>query len=103
MNSEWVKTELANARRKELSQARRVMFPIRLVSFEVIQQWRCFDADTGTDSAREIREYYIPDFSEWKNGMSYQKAFGQLLRDLRADAGLPEDPANVKFAGDGNR
>ena len=34
-----------------------------------------FDADTGKDSAREIREYFIPDFSNWKDHDSYQRAF----------------------------
>lgn len=32
---------------------------------------------------REIREYFIPDFSKWKDHDSYQKAFERLLRDLK--------------------
>jgi hypothetical protein len=44
------------------------------------------DGDTGKDSAREIREYFIPDFSYWKNHGSDQAAFGQLVTDLEADA-----------------
>jgi hypothetical protein len=43
-----------------------VLFPIRLVNFEAIRDWKCFDADVGIDSAAEIREYFIPDFSHWK-------------------------------------
>ena len=31
-----------------------------------------FDADPGIDSAREIREYFIPDFSNWKDHDSYE-------------------------------
>jgi hypothetical protein len=85
MNSEWVKTEIANARRREVTQNRRILFPIRLVDFEAIRTWTCFDADTGKDSAREIREYYIPDFSNWKDHDSFEKAFTRLLRDLKAD------------------
>jgi hypothetical protein len=46
--------------------------------------WEGFDADTGKDSAREIREYLIPDFSNWKNYDAYQVAFQRLLRDLKA-------------------
>jgi hypothetical protein len=42
---------------------------------------------TGKDSAREIREYFIPDFSNWKDHDSYQEAFQRLLSDLRASAG----------------
>lgn len=84
MNSEWVKTEIAKARKREAEQKKQVLFPLRLVSFETIRDWECFDADTGKDSAREIREYFIPDFSDWKNQDEYQKAFGLLMRDLKA-------------------
>jgi hypothetical protein len=81
MNSEWVKTEIANARQKEVDQGKRALFPIRLVPFETIRAWKNFDADTGKDSAREIREYYISDFSDWKNQDKYQVAFEHLIRD----------------------
>ncbi len=84
MESEWVKTEIASARQKERLEKRRVLFPIRLVPFEALRDWKCFDADTGKDSAREIREYFVPDFRNWKDHDSYQEAFERLLRDLRA-------------------
>ncbi len=85
MNSEWVKTEIAYARQKELNEGRRVLFPISLVPFDKIRDWKCFDADSGKDSAREIREYFIPDFSSWRDHDSYQEAFDHLVRDLKAD------------------
>ena len=66
MESEWVKTEIAKARKRELRENRRMLFPLRLVEFSTLRDWECFDADTGKDSAREIREYFIPDFSRWK-------------------------------------
>ena len=84
MHSEWVKTEIAKARKREVRDQERVLFPVRLVSFSEIQDWECFDPDTGKDSAREIREYFIPDFSKWKNHDAYQKAFERLLHDLKA-------------------
>ncbi len=84
MNSAWVRTEISNARAREVQQNRQVLFPISLVPFSQIQSWNLFDADTGTDSAREIRQYFIPDFSEWKQHDSYRKVFERLLRDLRA-------------------
>ena len=84
MKSEWVKTEIAKARKREVRDQRRVMFPIRLAPFETLRDWECFDADTGKDSAREIREYFIPDFSNWKNHDSYQEAFRRLIADLKA-------------------
>jgi hypothetical protein len=83
MNSEWVKTEIAKARQREVRENRRVLFPIRLVSFEAVRNWECFDADMGKDSAREIGEFFIPDFSNWKDFDTYQKAFQRLLRDLK--------------------
>ena len=89
MNSEWVKTEISKARKREVRENRRVLFPIRLVAIETVRDWECFDADTRKDSAREIREYFIPDFSNWKDHDSYQKAFKRLLRDLKAER--PED------------
>lgn len=85
MNSEWVKTEIAHARQKEISQARRALFPISLVQFSKLRNWKCFDADTGKDSAREIREYHVPDFSRWKDHDAYHREFERLLRDLRAE------------------
>jgi hypothetical protein len=35
--------------------------------------------------ATEIHEYYIPDFSEWKDHDLYVREFEKLLRDLRMD------------------
>jgi hypothetical protein len=82
MESEWVKTEISKARKREAREERRVLFPIRLVPFETLRDWECFDADTGKDSAREIREYFIPDFSDWKNYESYQEELQRLVGDL---------------------
>ena len=80
-----MKTEIAKARKREMREKRRMLFPVRLVEFEALGQWECFDSDTGKDSACQIREYYVPDFSNWKDHDSYQKAFERLLRDLKAD------------------
>ena len=38
------------------------------------------------DSAREIRGYFIPDFSRWKDHDSYQTAFEKLVAALKAGA-----------------
>ena len=82
-------TEIAKARSREIREKRRMLFPLRLVEFETLRNWECFDADTGKDSAREIREYFISDFSNWKNHDSYQAAFQRLLRDLKAEGAKP--------------
>jgi hypothetical protein len=87
MGSDWVATEIAKARKREKTEGKQVLFPIGLVPFApTIRDWECFDADVGTDSAREIREYFIPDFSNWKDHDSFEKAFARLLKDLRASA-----------------
>src|SRR6476646_6289354 len=60
INSEWVKTEIARARKRE-STDKKILLPIRLnISYDQLKEWIYFDADRGQDSAREIREYYIP-------------------------------------------
>jgi TIR domain/Pentapeptide repeats (8 copies) len=84
MSSEWVQTEIAKARKRETKEGKRVLFPVRLVGFERLRDWECFDGDTGKDSAREIREYFIPDFSNWKEHDSYQAGLGRLVSDLKA-------------------
>jgi len=83
MNSEWVKTEISKARRREVRDGKRVLFPIRLCSYDELRDWECFDADTGKDSACEVREYFIPDFSNWKDHDAYKLAFDRLLKDLQ--------------------
>ena len=83
MNSRWVETEIRKARGRERTEGKRILFPVGLISFDAIRQWELFDADEGKDLAVEIREYYIPDFSDWKNRDSYGREFGRLLRDLR--------------------
>jgi len=65
-----------------------VLFPISLVAFDVIQDWKAFDADTGKDMAREIREYFIPDFSNWKDHDSFESAYQRLMQDFKP---TPED------------
>jgi hypothetical protein len=84
MNSNWVETEIASALAREEQQKRQMLFPITLVKFDRIKEWKLFDANTGINSAQEIRGYFIPDFSNWKHHDSYQKAFERLVRDLKS-------------------
>ena len=84
IHSEWVKTEIAKARKRETREKRRMLFPVLLkISYEELKEWECFDADTGKDSAREIREYYIPDFSQWERPEKFKEEFEKLVRDLK--------------------
>jgi TIR domain/Pentapeptide repeats (8 copies) len=84
MQSPWVEFEIRRARRREVAEQRRLLFPVRLVDYEAIKAWECFDADTAKDLATEIREYYIPDFTAWKDHDAFEAAVGRLLRDLKA-------------------
>jgi hypothetical protein len=80
-----VKTEIAKARQREVRERRRMLFPLRLMDYEILRDWECFDTDTGKDSARELREYFIPDFSNWKEHDSYQRSLERLVNDLAAE------------------
>jgi hypothetical protein len=50
-----------------------------------LRDWTCFDADTGKDLAVEVREYYIPDFSNWKNHDVFESSFARLKKDVEAE------------------
>ncbi len=82
--SEWVMTELRKARKAERKIGRRKLFPIGLVDYTTLQDWECFDADGGQDLAVEVRQYFIPDFTNWKDHDAFEAAFARLLKDLRA-------------------
>jgi hypothetical protein len=86
MKSPWVKTEIRKARKREIEEKRRVLFPVSVVPFTDIRTWESFYADEGIDLAEEIREYYIPDFSNWmKDHNSYLRSLQKLLDGLKAE------------------
>lgn len=87
--SEWVQMEIDYARQREVDERRQILFPISLVPFTRLRDWTCRDPATGKDSAREIKQYFIPDFSNWKDSDSYKAAFDRLLRDLKAKQSVP--------------
>jgi len=81
MNSEWVHYEISEAKRREKEEGRRVLFPISLVPFEKIKNWVIED-DQTPDLAKEIRKFYIPDFSRWQNREVFGSEFKKLLDAL---------------------
>ncbi len=88
MSSNWVGSEIIRAKKKEDRQGSQMLFPVSIVPYDKITDWEFFDSDTGRDLAREIREYFIPDFSLWKKDHdTYSMAFERLLRDLKAESG----------------
>jgi hypothetical protein len=85
IHSEWVMREIRRARKAEREEKRRKLFPIRLCEFQQLQDWECPDSLSGTDLAEEVRQYFIPDFSNWKNHEAFEAGFQKLLRDLLAE------------------
>ena len=85
MNSQWVSTEIYKARQREVKEGRQILFPIRLCDMKTIKAWECFDADSGKDMAREVSEYHIPNFSNWKNHDAFEQQFKRLLADLKGE------------------
>jgi len=88
MKSNWVETEIYKALNREREEGKRILFPIGLVDFNKIKAWECFDADSGKGMAREVREYFIPDFSEWKKDTQFEESFARLLTDLKENVSL---------------
>jgi uncharacterized protein YjbI with pentapeptide repeats len=89
LRSKWVMNEVRRTRKAELANNQRKFFPIALLPYNELKDWECIDPETGTDLAAEIREYYIPDFRNWKNHDSFEKAFAQLLEGLKAVDATP--------------
>jgi len=77
VKSPWVEKEVETAFEKERRQKRTVLFPIRSDD-AVMRTKQAWAADIR-------RARHIGDFSDWKNHGEYQKAFGRLIRDLKAE------------------
>ena len=82
MTSTWVRREIRSALKREKQEKKRILFPIRLVPFGEVEQWESFYADLGVDVAEELREYFIPDFSDWKDHDAFEECFAKLFGDL---------------------
>lgn len=93
MASEWVVHEIRRARRQEVREKRRKLFPIRLVDWETLQRWEAYDSASSPDLAEEVRQYYVPDFSNWKHEDAFEREFAKLLRDLRS---AEDPPSNLR-------
>jgi TIR domain len=68
MSSEWVNTEVAKARKREVKEGKR------------------FDGEHGERFSAGDTRVLHPDFSNWKDHNSYQTAFQRLVTDLKAEA-----------------
>jgi uncharacterized protein YjbI with pentapeptide repeats len=84
IDSKWVRNEIRRARRAEVREGRRKLFPIRLMDYGSLERWESFCADLAEDVAEEIREYFIPDFSNWKDHDAFEAEFDRLLGALKS-------------------
>ena len=77
VESDWVEQEVETALARERQEKRTVLFPIRLddAVMEIEVGWPALIRNTR----------HIGDFRNWKDHDAYQKAFGRLLRDLKAE------------------
>ncbi|MFZ1008588.1 MAG: toll/interleukin-1 receptor domain-containing protein [Candidatus Sulfotelmatobacter sp.] len=89
IRSDWVQVEVGKAREREAKEGKRVLFPVQLVGHEevlaALRDWALYHGKEGKESAGEIRRFYIPDFSQWKEHDLYKKEFEKLMRDLRVE------------------
>lgn len=81
--SQWVQSEIRGARRREIKENARILFPISLVPFDDLKSWELFDSDLGQDLAVEVREYFIPDFSHWTDPQAFEAGVEALLVGLK--------------------
>jgi len=88
MQSEWVANEIRETFKQEKKEGKRKLFPIGLVPFKDIEDWKLIDSRTGTDLAEELRLYFIPDFTDWKDHDSFEVAYQRLMQDFKPS---PED------------
>ncbi|MGP8252051.1 MAG: toll/interleukin-1 receptor domain-containing protein [Terracidiphilus sp.] len=88
MNSQWVKQEIQKACNRGVNEDRRVLYPIGICPLDELAKWQEIDPGTGVDYTREIREYFIPNFSNWPDRFTYRQVFSELLRDLQQNSFL---------------
>jgi uncharacterized protein YjbI with pentapeptide repeats len=89
IRNDWVRYQIHQARKSEVGDRTPKLFPIRLMDDTALEPWKSFNADLAEDVAEVVREYHIPDFSDWENRGSFDAAFEKLVRDLKKDAPSP--------------
>ena len=88
MSSHWIQREIQNACMRGEDEKRRVLYPVSICPVEELAKWQEIDPGTGKDYARQIRECFIPNFSNWVDAYSYRQVFNRFLRDLKGDTAV---------------
>jgi hypothetical protein len=86
IKSNWVGTEVLEARQRERLERMSILFPIRLVDYAKLSELELFDADEGRDLGREIRQFFINDFSGWQDDTLFEAELNRLLQALKRPA-----------------
>jgi hypothetical protein len=84
IHSSWIRSEVEKTLLRGLNENRRIVYPVSTCSLEELEKWKT-DPEPGKDYAREIREYFIPNFSNWHDSYAYDQVFAALLREFRSD------------------
>jgi len=98
INSNWVTNEITMAMQKERQEGRRILFPVSLIDFDRLRSWEAFDADAGIDLGRKVREYYIPNFSDWQNESAFEREVDKIADALASTDGPSAKELRVKAA-----
>ena len=85
MQSDWVRREVRKGLQREQAENRRVLFPIRLVPMDAIQQQNWWDDVLSKDLANEVCRYYIPDFTHWKDHDAFESEAAKLIAALHPE------------------
>jgi hypothetical protein len=96
MNSQWAKEEIEKAYDRGVNENRRVLYPVAICPLEELSKWDEIDPAACNEAGREIREYFIPNFSNWPDHYSFRQVFSEFLRDLQRNA----TPERSSFAFD---
>jgi hypothetical protein len=86
MSSQWVNSELHRAYQRQRSEKQNILFPISIVPYGKVKEWRSFDSDSGKDLAVELREYLIPCIDNWTDNKKFSAFVDAIVKGLSTDA-----------------
>jgi len=85
MSSQWVNSELHRAYQRQRSEKQNILFPISIVPYAKVKEWRSFDSDSGKDIAVELREYLIPCIDDWTDNTKFSAFVDAIAKGLATD------------------
>ena len=86
VNSEWVKTDIRKARNREVTDNRRMLFPVSLVGLQPPKNGNASTPKSAKTPPSKSAKFFIPDFSSWKtNHDAYKENFDRLVGSPRKE------------------